>query len=259
MGRVRRHLWWVAASLGVACASSGARRFYASSELSRREGLEGLTIAPGPWPEIPAVLTHASVVPDDLIIPTLHALLALPGAVDACDASTGRPRPEASEYCVAIYRTPSDWRVSWPVRNTVKSAGSCHPPFGGVDDADYGNDLPVLGYAHNHPCASDVSNQDLSTWPMVKSEGAWVVVAYGTTPGGRLARDERGQVIPAWGWLATGHRDAPRFYKWNQEGQVYRWDGGRKQWNFQARCTPRPSSMFRPEGVLPDCSAALHP
>ena len=149
--------------------------------------------------------------------------------------------------------------MSWPVRNTVKSTGSCHPPFGGVDDADYGNELPVFGYAHNHPCASDVSNQDLSTWPMAKSEGAWVVVAYGTTPGGRLERDERGQVIPAWGWLATGHRDAPRFYKWNQEGQVFRWDGGRKQWNFQARCTPRPSSMFRPEGVLPDCSAALPP
>ncbi|RKH16783.1 hypothetical protein D7X74_14420 [Corallococcus sp. CA047B] len=256
---VRRQLWWVAACTGIACASAGARRFYVSSELPSQDGIKSLTVAPGPWPEIPAVLTHAMSVPDDLVIPTLQALFELPGAIDTCDASTGRPRPEASEYCVAIYRTPSDWRVSWPVRNTVKSGGSCQPPFGGVDDADYGKDLPVFGYAHNHPCASDVSNQDLSTWPLAKSEGAWVVVAYGTTPGGRLARDERGQVIPAWGWLATGHRNAPRFYKWNQEGAVFRWDGTKKHWNFQARCKPSPPSMLRPEGVPPDCSAALHP
>ncbi|RUO92592.1 hypothetical protein D7Y11_13925 [Corallococcus sp. AB018] len=259
MASFRQRLGFTVACLGIACASSGARRFYVASELSTQDGLEGLTIAPGPWPEIPAVLTQSALVPDDLVIPTLQALLELPGAVDACDSNTGRPRPEASEYCVALYRTPSDWRVSWPVRNTLKSSGSCMPPFGGVDDADLGRNLPVFGYAHNHPCASDLSNQDLRTWPMAKSEGAWVMVAYGTTPDGRLARDEQGQVIPAWGWLATGHRDAPRFYRWNQKGDVFRWDVERKRWDFQARCEPSPPSMLRPEGIPPNCSAALNP
>lgn len=85
------------------------------------------------------------------------------------------------------------------------------------------------------------------------------MVAYGTTSDGRLARDEQGQAIPAWGWLATGHRESPRFYKWNQAGEVFRWDVSRKQWKFQARCEPSPPSMLRPEGVPPKCSAALHP
>lgn len=129
MGSFRQRFGFTVACLGIACASSGARRFYVASELSTQDGLEGLTIAPGPWPEIPAVLTQSALVPDDLVIPTLQALLELPGAVDACDANTGRPRPEASEYCVALYRTPSDWRVSWPVRNTLQR-GSRQEPSG---------------------------------------------------------------------------------------------------------------------------------
>ena len=246
--------------LVLAMACTGARHFYSQAELPRLEGNEALIVAPGPWPEVPSVVAGTDNIPDDLVLPTLTTLMELPGAVDACDPSTSRPRPDASEYCVAIYRTAADWRVSWPIRNLVRSAGECSPPLGGVDDADFGRDVPVFGYAHNHPCATSMSSNDISLWPLVKTdEGAWVIVTYGTTTGGKLARDSRGQVIPAWGWLATGHRDAPRFYKWNQAGEVFSWDGNRKHWQFQTTCRPRRPSSFRPRGAPPDCAPAQLP
>ncbi len=248
------------ALLALSLACTGTRRSYSKAELPWLEDNDALIVAPGPWPEIPSVVADTASIPDDLVLPTLTALMELPSAADACDPSTGRPRPDASEYCVAIYRTPEDWRVSWPIRNVMRSSSACSPPLGGVDDADFGRDLPVFGYAHNHPCASSVSSKDLAVWPLVKSdEGVWVIVAYGTSPSGKLARDSRGRVIPAWGWLATGHRNAPLFYKWNQAGEVFRWDGDRKHWQFQMTCRPRPPSPFRPQGGPPDCAPALVP
>ena len=95
--------------LMLACA--GNRRFYLHEELPRWEGQPNLAIGPGPWPEVPAVFANPDSVPDDLVLPTLRALMALPGAADSCGMD-GRARPEASEYCVAVYRTPEDWRVT---------------------------------------------------------------------------------------------------------------------------------------------------
>lgn len=247
-------------ALGLVLACSGARRYYSHAELPKLEGESALAVVPGPWPEVPTLVSDTAHVPDDLVLPALQALMDLPGAADACDPNTGRPRPDAAEYCVALYRTPEDWRVSWPIRNVLQSSNSCRPPWGGVEDADFGRDLPVFGYAHNHPCATGLSGPDLAVWPLVKSEeGAWVMVAYATTPSGKLARDSQGQLIPAWGWLATGHRGAPRFYKWNQAGTVFRWDGERRRWQFHANCRPQPPSTFRPQGVAPDCSPAPQP
>ncbi|NTX10656.1 hypothetical protein HUA76_07655 [Myxococcus sp. CA056] len=253
-----RWIAWLGLPLVIACAST--RRYYLHSELPSLDGDTFLAVAPGPWPEVPTVLDTSAAVPDDLVLPTLQALMALPSSMDACDARTGRPRPDATEYCVAIYRTPDDWRVSWPIRDGGTSASACRPPFGGVDDVDFGRDLPIFGYAHNHPCGAEVSAKDLVVWPLAKSgEGLWVMMAYATTPSGRLARDARGQPVSTWGWLATGHRSAPRFYKWNPAGEVFLWDSARKKWSFQATCRPRPSSAIRPHGTPPDCSSAMSP
>ncbi|AFE05529.1 hypothetical protein COCOR_03952 [Corallococcus coralloides DSM 2259] len=237
---------------------SGTKRYYLSEELRRREDNSFLSIAPGPWPDVPSVIEDVAHVPDDLVLSTLSSLMGLPGAADACDASTGRPRADATEYCVALYRTPRDWRVSWPVRSASGASKTCWPPFGGVDDADFGDDLPVFGYAHNHPCGTGASSQDLESWPRLKAgEEGWVLVAYAATPSGRLARDSRGEPIPAWGWLATGPRSAPRFYKWNQSGAVFRWTGRETGWTFQATCHPASSNILRRSGVMPKCTPDL--
>ncbi|WP_240356204.1 hypothetical protein [Myxococcus eversor] len=204
-----RYAYLLLLGVGIGCAAS--RRYYLHSELPKLEKDDALTIAPGPWPEVPAVVSEVASVPDDLVLPALHALMALPGAMGACDANSQRPRADASEYCLAIYRTPEDWRVSWPIRNTQRSMDACVPPFGGVTDADFQGELPVFGYAHNHPCGTGISGQDLSVWPFAKvGDGAWTMVAYGTTSSGKLARDSNGQLIPAWGWLVTGYPSAPR-------------------------------------------------
>ncbi|MFL5347501.1 MAG: hypothetical protein ACJ8AT_22170 [Hyalangium sp.] len=247
-GRRLHQLSIVGCVLALAC--SGTRLYYLTSELPSVKGRSDVMIAPGPWPAVPAVLASPDSVPDDLVLPTLKALMNLPGAADSCDA-WGQPRPDASEYCVAVYRTPEDWRVTWPIRNLVDRHNACVPPYGGVDDADFGRGWPVFGYAHNHPCGLFASSEDLKVFPAAKTpEGAWVFVGYATTPSGEPAHDSRGQVVAAWAWLATGHREEPRFYKWNPAGKVFRWSEDQKQWEFQATCKPQ-LSPAHPEWILP--------
>ncbi len=249
-----RHVFFLLLPLTLACA--GARRFYVHEELPRWEGQPNLAVGPGPWPEVPAVLANLDRVPDDLVLPALRALMALPGATGSCGMD-GRPRPEASEYCVAVYRTPEDWRVTWPIRKLVDSHSSCVPPFGGVEDADFGRDLPVFGYAHNHPCGLFASSSDLRNFPTARTpEGAWVLVGYGMTPGGTPARDSHGQLIPAWAWLATGHDEEPRFYRWNPAGEVFRWSEDKRHWEFQATCEPRFSASSN-RVLPPKCAPEL--
>jgi hypothetical protein len=246
-----------AGAFAVACSS--ARLYYLDTELPVLEGDRRLVVGPGPWPNVPAVLASMGSVPDALVLTTLKALMELPGAADSCGAD-GRPLPHASEYCVGVYRTPEDWRVTWPIRKVRDAHSSCVPPFGGVEDADFGRGLPLFGYAHNHTCGLFASSRDLGNFPTMKlPSGAWVFMSYGTTPRGEVALDSLGRRIPAWGWLATGLRDAPRFYKWNREGEVFRWSEDKKQWEFQAVCKPQSSSMLAPDEALPPkCSPELN-
>jgi hypothetical protein len=253
--RMRRFLL-ATGVLAVACSS--ARLYYLDSELPViLDGKRKLVVGHGPWPSVPAVLASMDSVPDDLVLPTLKALLDLPGA-DACDAG-GQPLPNASEYCVGVYRTPEDWRVTWPIRKVMDGHSSCVPPFGGVEDADFGRGLPVFGYAHNHTCGLFASSRDMENFPTLKMpSGAWVVVGYATSPSGEVARDSGGKEIPAWAWLATGPRGAPRFYKWTRGGEVFRWSEDKKQWEFQAVCKPQWSGgINRGRALPPKCSPEL--
>lgn len=245
----------IGCALALSC--SGARLYYLITELPSVKGRPDVKIAPGPWPSVPTVLASPDSVPDDLVLPTLRALMNLPGAADACDA-WGQPRPDASEYCVAVYRTPVDWRVTWPIRKLLDEHSACVPPYGGVDDTDFGRGLPVFGYAHDHPCGLFASSDDLKMFPTAKTpEGAWVFVGYATTPSGEPAHDSRGQAIAAWAWLATGHREDPRFYKWNPAGEVFRWSETKMQWEFQASCKPQHSSAHPDLRLPPKCSPGI--
>lgn len=244
--------------LAPACASS--RLYFVDSELPRLEGHPKLVVAPGPWEnkDVPVVYSDTGNVPDDMVLPALKALMGLPGAIDACDSNTGRPRPDATEYCVAFYRTPEDWRVSWPIRNMSEQRGSCNPPLGGVEDKDFGRKPPILGFAHNHPCGTNMSSSDLKVFPVMKAgEARWMVVEYAVAPDGTPALDSRGQLIPAWGWLVTGRADEPRYYKWNPEGKVFKWDEGKGRWEFQATCTPQKPSALSTVLPPPKCSPEL--
>jgi hypothetical protein len=252
-----RHVLVPLLALALACTSR--RLYFLHSELPVLEDNPLLPVAPGPWPEVPIVYSNPDQIPDDLVLPTLRALMALPGAVDACDPATARPRRDASEYCVAVYRTPQDWRVSWPIRSLTGEVNKCPPPYGGVEDADFGRDLPIFGFAHPHPCETSMSSQDLKAFPAMKlGEGNWMMVGFAATPSGKLARDSRGQPIPAWGWLATGRIDKPIFYKWNFEGEVFKWSEDKKCWEFQATCEPQGPTPSSPRGRPPKCSPEIH-
>ncbi|RKH67937.1 hypothetical protein [Corallococcus aberystwythensis] len=249
-----RLILWSFLVLVFACASP--RLYFLSSELPQLENNSKLIVAPGPWthPDVPVVYADLGAVPDDLVLPALKTLMALPGAADACDGNTGRPRPDATEYCLAVYRTPKDWRVSWPVRKQMGERRGCQPPMGGVVDQDFGSDLPIFGFAHNHPCGTDMSSADLRVFPAVRlGEARWTMIEYAVAPGGKPARDSRGRPIAAWAWLATGHADTPRFLKWNFEGEVFRWSEPERRWQFEARCEPAPPSNIGSTLSPPKC------
>ncbi len=252
----------ILAASALLWACTGGRLFYLYSELPKRNGDALYAVAPGPWDHASVPIVHAdtSHVPDELVIPTLKALMALPGAAVACEPTSGRPPSHATEYCLAIYRTAEDWRASWPVRSLVEQVSLCNPPYGGVEDEDFGREVSVIGFAHNHPCGRHMSSPDLGVFPInVRNAGrdVWELVVYAETPTGTLARNSKGELIPTWAWLATGHRDEPRFYKWNPEGAVFLWNEDRKAWEFRSRCEPQ-SSAFNPEKALkPRCSPEI--
>jgi hypothetical protein len=90
---------------------------------------------------------------------------------------------------------------------------------------------------------------------MKSPAGGWVLVSYAVSPEGQPARDAQGRMVPAWAWLATGHIDEPRFYKWNAAGEVFKWNEPTRTLEFQAVCKPRSSSVFYTGRALPpDCS-----
>ncbi len=243
-------------------ACTGRRLFYLHSELPKLNEDALYAVAPGPWDHgsVPVVHSETGQVPDELVIPTLKALMALPGATVTCDPTSGRSPSHAAEYCLAIYKTPADWRASWPVRSLVEETSLCSPPYGGVEDEDFGRDVSVVGFAHNHPCGRHMSSPDLGVFPInIRNAGSdvWELVVYAETPTGSLARNSRGELIPTWAWLATRHRDEPRLYKWNPTGEVFLWNEGRQAWEFRARCEPQ-SSAFNPEKALkPRCSPEI--
>jgi hypothetical protein len=260
----RTHLFLISCALctfTLALACTNSRLYFLDNELPRLEDNPKLVVAPGPWEnkKVPVVYSATTSVPDDLVLPALKALMDLPGATEACDPNTRRPRPDATEYCVAFYRTPEDWRVSWPIRNMRGELNSCNPPFGGVQDRDFGTSLPVFGFAHNHPCGTSMSSSDLTVFPAMKAEGRnWMVVEYAVAPDGKPALDSRGHLIPAWGWLATGRATEPRFYRWNSEGAVFKWNDAKEHWEFQATCEPQRPSTLSTMLPPPQCSPELH-
>jgi hypothetical protein len=65
-----RYTYVLMLTLVAACAS--ARRYYLHAELPHLEGNPQLVVAPGPWPDVFAVISDMPNVPDDLVAP--HAL-----------------------------------------------------------------------------------------------------------------------------------------------------------------------------------------
>lgn len=249
-----------ASTLLFACMSR--RLFYLHSELPKLEKDNLYAMAPGPWdnPNVPIITSDAAMIPDSLVISTLKALMRLPGAMVKCDLNVNQPPHYATEYCLALYKTPKDWRASWPVRSLLEESSLCEPPYGGVEDKDFGREVALIGFAHNHPCGKHMSSPDLGTFPVhIKNVGTavWELLIYAETPAGILARSSQGAPIPTAAWLATYQLDEPLFYRWDFSGNVFVWSEARQEWEFRSKCTPQ-SSAFNPDKALkPSCNPPL--
>jgi len=216
----------------------GPRDYVLTSELPVADPARPKTIiVPGPWAKIPpgkGDLTPPSAV----LINALRTLLTLPGATH-CES--GAPSVLSAEYCIAIYRTPDDWRVSRPVRNLVGEQRACDPPYGGVDDADYGRRTFVVGFAHNHMCNLAPSSKDLSVFPVALIQGSWEAVQFATDIEGRPIL-VNGQPIPVTSWLITANG---RILRWNASGQVEEWHEDEQRWYYAATCEVPTQSIDR--------------
>jgi len=128
----------------------------------------GEIVAKGPWSQVPAVEmpTGDASIPITLLRDVADALLILPGS-KVCDPMTNRPMVGLStEYCSTVYvaggRDSLSWRVTAPSQGNHNSC----KPFLKVKDDDYpDSQVRVVGYIHNHPCASTPSSLDLGAWP----------------------------------------------------------------------------------------------
>lgn len=203
-------------------------------------------IVPGPWVKIPPV-AGGITPPDVLVVEALKELLTLPGATH-CEE--GRPSALSAEYCVDIYRTPTDWRVAWPVRNLQNEQGACTPAFGGVDDVNYGRTTYVVGFAHNHPCDWPPSTDDFSVFPMALIQGAWEAVQFATDIEGKAILLD-GRPIPIASWLIT---PKGRIFRWNASLEVDEWANDAQQWHHVARCIlPEQSTLgYQPPRCTPE-------
>lgn len=202
-------------------------------------------IVPGPWAKVDP-MAGGPTPPEVMVVQALRELLTLPGATH-CE--TGAPSALSAEYCTAIYRTPVDWRVSWPVRNLQREQSACTPPYGGVDDSAYGRATYVVGFAHNHPCDSLPSTNDISVFPVALIQGAWEAVQFATDHEGKALLLD-GKPIPIAGWLIT---PKGRIFRWDAGGQVDDWDAGGQQWRHIARCiAPEQSTLgYQPPRCTP--------
>lgn len=213
-------------------------------------------ILQGPWSEVPAVEmpTGDTSIPISLLHDVADALLKLPGA-KLCDRITHRPMVGLStEYCSTIYvagdRDSLSWRVSEPAKGDERS---CRPFFA-VKDADYPpSQLWVVGYVHNHPCATSLSSADLSAWPTDAFKPFVAMAEIRLIPGNPSPALHQSTAIEMASAMVAEHQDGTRvILRYFPTGEVQQWSNTRNRWVTLGRCSPRGSTPLHHN--VPQCT-----
>ena len=234
------------AGLGCSSIAVGARS--AQADASSR----------GPWAEVPAVEmpTEDSSIPINLIRDAADALLRLPGA-RVCDPATRKPIVGLSmEYCSTLYVAGSRESLSWRVTEPREGNHESCAPFFDVRDEDHSaSQIWIVGYIHNHPCATAPSSRDLAAWPTDDLAPYVAMAEVRLTPGNPAPAMYKHTAVEMASAIVAERPDGTRVYlRYFPTGEIQQWRHAKSEWVSIGRCSPRDRSRF---GGRPLCDGPL--
>lgn len=200
--------------------------------------------------------TGDTSIPIAMLQDVADALLRRPGA-KACDPVTQRPIVGLStEYCSTVYVAGGpnalSWRVTEPVRGDHKS---CTPYFAVEDEDVPAEQVWVVGYIHNHPCAGTPSSKDLRAWPTDAFNPYVAMAEVRLIPGNPAPALYKKTAIEMASALVAERQDGSRiFVRYFPTGEVQQWSQTRGNWVTLGRCTPRDANPFT---TAPQCDEPL--
>ena len=233
---------------GLGCSSMSAGRMVE----------EESSISRGPWAEVPTEELSAgdNSIPISLIRAAADALLRRPGA-RVCHPEKQKPIVGLStEYCSTIYVAGTRDSLSWRVTEPVKGSHESCFPFRDVKDDDYpASQIWVVGYIHNHPCATAPSSRDLAAWP---TEGFNPYVAMAEVrliPGNPAPALYKNAMVEMASALVAERQDGTRiFLRYFPTGEIQQWSQSQTDWVLVGRCSPVERTRF---GGKPQCNEPL--
>lgn len=211
--------------------------------------------AKGPWPEVPAVEMPSgdTSIPISLLQDVADALLMRPGA-KVCDPVTHRPIVGLStEYCSTVYVAGTSDALSWRVTEPVRGDhDSCRPFFAVADDDYPSSQVWVVGYVHNHPCATTVSSDDLSAWPTDAFNPLVSMAELRLVPGNPAPAGFKNSLIEMASALVAERQDGIHiFLRYFSTGEIQQWSHRKSDWITLGICAPGALSPYH--GTLPRC------
>jgi hypothetical protein len=201
----------------------------------------------GPWSEVPTVEmpTGDTSIPISLLRDVADALLKRPGA-KVCDPVAQQPIVGLStEYCSTIYVAGSRDSLSWRVSEPVAGNHDSCTPFFAVKDDDYpSSQVWVVGYVHNHPCASPLSSRDLSAWPTDAFDPFVTMAELRLFPGNPAPAAYKNTLLELASAMVAERQDGSRvFLRYFPTGEVQQWSEAKARWVTLGTCTPRRAAL----------------
>jgi hypothetical protein len=229
----------------VGCATSPTSSLTAQDAASPR----------GPWAEVPALEmpTGDASIPIALLWDVADALLKLPGA-KVCDPVSKKPIVGLStEYCATVYVAGTQDALSWRVSEPVAGSHRSCTPFFSVDDADYPpSRVWVVGYVHNHPCASALSSRDLAAWPTDGIRPFAAMAELRLVPANPVPAVYKSTAIEMASAIVAERQDGTRiFLRYFPTGEIQQWSKAKEHWVTLGTCAPAASSLFHQ--TAPQC------
>jgi hypothetical protein len=157
------------------------------------------------------------------------------------------------EYCSTVYVAGTQDALSWRVSEPVAGNHWSCTPFFAVDDADYPpSQTWIVGYVHNHPCASALSSSDLAAWPTDSLQPFAAMAELRLVPANPVPAVYKSTAIEMASAMVAERLDGTRiFLRYFPTGEIQQWSKARERWVTLGICAPVASGLLQKSG--PQC------
>jgi hypothetical protein len=124
-----------------------------------------------------------------------------------------------------------------------------------VKDDDYPiSQVWIVGYVHNHPCASSLSSDDLSAWPTDAFKPFVAMAEVRLVPGNPAPALHQNMAIEMASAMVAERQDGTRvILRYFPTGEVQQWSNGKARWVTLGFCAPGVTHF--PQANAPQCRA----